>query len=68
MRRLLASVSLIAAVLLVPVASAQAVDSPTGVTDSYTPAADPAQAQLSVSFTPAADPTLSYEVRMCQTS
>jgi hypothetical protein len=66
MRRLLAHVVLAAGFLLLPVASAQAVEPPTDVSVTFVPGAP---AHLSVSFTPSPlDLLATYEVWMCQSS
>ena len=63
MRRLLASVAFVAAILAAPVAGAQAAVAPSGVTATY----NGANQVVHVSFTPGAL-ILTTDVRMCQSS
>ena len=64
MRRLLVTVALLAAVMLVPVTSAQAAVPPADITATWVPTPTP---HLTVSFTPILD-VGTYTVRMCQSS
>jgi hypothetical protein len=65
MRRLLASAALLAAVMLVPITSAQAAVAPTDITATLVLTPTP---HLTVSFTPILDLGTTYTALMCQSS